>query len=97
MADDAALSETELTRAVDERPGWEVVDGKLHRQLSFGDFTEAFSFVTRVAMVAEKRNHHPEWSNVYNKVTIDLVSHDVGGISQRDLDLADAIESFLGG
>lgn len=97
MADSSALTDAQLQEAVASRPDWEVVDGKLHRELRFGDFVEAFGFMTRVAIAAEKRNHHPEWSNVYNRVTIDLVSHDVGGITDRDLDLADAIDGFAGG
>ena len=60
----------------------------------FKDFSEAFSFMTRVALLAEKNNNHPEWSNVYNYLTIQLRTHDCGGISQRDIDFAKAIESF---
>ncbi len=96
MADTRTLTDAELADAVATRPGWEVVDGKLHRVLRFTDFTEAFGFMTRVAIAAEKRNHHPEWSNVYDTVTIDLTSHDAGGITTRDLDLADAIDGFAG-
>lgn len=95
MADSPKLTDSDVTDAVTARPGWELVEGKLHRELTFDDFVEAFGFMTRVAIVAEKRNHHPEWSNVYNTVTIDLTSHDVGGVSQRDLDLADTIDGFL--
>ncbi len=95
MAD--ALTDAQIADFLDARPGWELVDGKLHRELRFADFVEAFAFMTRVAMVAEKRNHHPEWSNVYNQVTIDLTSHDAGGITQRDLDLAETIDAFAGG
>ena len=75
--------------------GWEVVDGKLHRELSFADFSEAFAFMTRVALAAEKADHHPDWSNSWNTVIIDLVSHDAGGLTARDLALAEAITALL--
>lgn len=77
-------------------PGWEVVDGKLHRELAFADFSEAFAFMARVALLAEKVDHHPDWSNSWNTVVIDLVSHDAGGITDRDLALAAAINDLLG-
>jgi 4a-hydroxytetrahydrobiopterin dehydratase len=73
-------------------PGWKVINGKLHRELKFADFVSAFGFMSRVALLAEKRDHHPEWSNVYNKVVIDLVTHDAGGITDKDVELAQAIE-----
>jgi 4a-hydroxytetrahydrobiopterin dehydratase len=75
--------------------GWEVLDGHLHRELTFKDFSEAFAFMTRVALVAEKRDHHPDWSNSWNKVTIDLVSHDKGGLTERDTALAEAVNKLL--
>ena len=76
--------------------GWAVVDGKLHRELRFRDFSEAFGFMARVALLAEKANHHPNWSNVWNTVVIDLFSHDAGGITDRDAQLAAAINGLLG-
>jgi 4a-hydroxytetrahydrobiopterin dehydratase len=76
--------------------GWAVVDGKLHRELEFKDFVEAFGFMAKVALLAEKADHHPNWSNVYNKVVIDLVTHDQGGITDKDNDLAAAINKVLG-
>ena len=72
--------------------GWEVVDGRLHREFQFKNFVEAFGFMAMVALIAEKANHHPDWSNSWNKVVIDLVSHDVKGLSARDFDLAAAID-----
>jgi 4a-hydroxytetrahydrobiopterin dehydratase len=75
--------------------GWEVVDGKLHRELTFTDFSEAFAFMTRVALAAEKLDHHPDWSNSWNTVTIDIVSHDKGGITDTCVALADAINRSL--
>ena len=68
--------------------GWEIVSGKLHRQFVFTDFIAAFGFMTRVALAAETMDHHPEWCNVYKTVTVDLISHDVGGLTDRDFALA---------
>ena len=75
--------------------GWDEVDGKLHREFTFANFSEAWAFMSRVALLAEKRDHHPDWSNSWNKVVIDLVSHDKGGITDRDRDLAAAIDQLL--
>ncbi len=72
--------------------GWEVREGKLHKTFEFRDFVEAFRFMTGVAIQAEKQNHHPEWFNVYKKVVIDLTTHEAGGISDKDFELARAIE-----
>ncbi len=82
------LSEDELKTALSELDGWSIKDGKLHRQYQFGSFVEAFGFMSSVALVAESMGHHPEWFNVYNRVTIDLTTHDSGGITQLDVDLA---------
>lgn len=71
--------------------GWAVVDGKLHRELRFADFNAAFGFIARVALVAEKMNHHPDWSNSWNRVTIDIVSHAAGGITEGCFELAAAV------
>jgi len=77
--------------------GWAIKDGKLHRNLEFHDFVEAFGFMAMVAVLAEKANHHPEWSNVWNKVTIDLATHDAGGaVTEKDHALARAINKALG-
>ena len=76
--------------------GWQVVGGKLHRELVFADFSQAFGFMARVALLAEKADHHPDWSNSWNKVVIDLVSHDVGAITERDRSLATDINALLG-
>jgi 4a-hydroxytetrahydrobiopterin dehydratase len=83
------LGESEVSACLsDELPGWRLHDGKLRREFRFRDFSEAFAFMTRVAMLAESRNHHPDWSNVYDRVTIELWSHDAGGITERDVALA---------
>ena len=76
--------------------GWAVVDGRLHREIEFHNFVEAFGFMSMVALLAEKANHHPDWSNSWNKVVIDLMSHDKGEITDRDRELAGAINNALG-
>ena len=74
---------------------WQRVDNTLQRNFLFDDFVEAFGFMTRVALLAEHRNHHPEWSNVYNRVSITLTTHDTGGLSDLDIDMAQAIDALL--
>jgi 4a-hydroxytetrahydrobiopterin dehydratase len=76
--------------------GWTQEGDTLHRELEFADFSEAFGFMTRVALLAESRNHHPDWSNSWNTVTIDLTTHDAGGLTDNDVDLAEAINSLVG-
>ncbi len=88
------LSPSELASSLPQLAGWVVVDGKLQKIFKFKDFVEAFAFMTKVAMVAEKMDHHPEWFNVYNTVKIDLTTHDAGGISQRDVVLAQKINAL---
>jgi len=82
------LGSSELAAALARLPGWAIDGQKLHREFVFRDFNAAFGFMTRTALVAEAPNHHPEWSNVYNRVRVHLTSHDSGGVTQRDLDLA---------
>ena len=89
------LTEEEVRRKLAELPGWELVEGKLHRSFRFKDFSRAFGFMTSLALVAEARNHHPEWSNVYNRVVIDLSTHDAGGITELDFGLAAAANSLF--
>ena len=88
------VSDDDLAAFLDEHPGWSMKDGMLHRELTFGDFAEAFGFMARVALWAEKMDHHPEWSNVWNKVTIDLITHDLGGLSNLDVELATRIDGI---
>jgi 4a-hydroxytetrahydrobiopterin dehydratase len=95
--DYSKLSKKDLDNALAKLKGWQVKNGKLHRTLEFKDFAEAFAFMTRVAIEAEKLNHHPEWHNVYNRVTIDLVTHDIGNeISNYDVTLAQKIDEIRG-
>ena len=74
-----------------ELPQWEINQSLLRREWQFNNFVDAFGFITKVAMIAEARNHHPDWSNVYAKVIIQLTTHDLGGLSHKDVDLAKAI------
>lgn len=87
------LPGNEIRKQVARLDGWKVVSGKVNKTFEFDDFVQAFGFMTRVAMEAEKMNHHPEWFNVYNRVRIDLVTHDVDGISNYDIKLAKIIDN----
>jgi 4a-hydroxytetrahydrobiopterin dehydratase len=82
------LSDGEIQARLRELPEWTLLDGKLHREFRFADFVAAFGFMSRCALVAERMDHHPEWSNVYNRVSVSLTTHDCGGISERDFKLA---------
>ncbi|AKH42401.1 4a-hydroxytetrahydrobiopterin dehydratase [Altererythrobacter atlanticus] len=92
------LTETERDEALADLSGWSLREDGLaiERRFKFRDFSEAFGFMTRVALIAESQNHHPEWSNVYNRVEITLTTHDAGGLSQRDVKAAQAIDALLG-
>ena len=95
MANGKKLTDAEILEAVTSLEGWEVCDGKFHREFRFNDFVEAWGFMSRVALVAEKMNHHPEWFNVYNTVRVDLSTHDMGGLSRLDVELAEKISQCL--
>ncbi len=88
MANLVRLSDAEVRSQCASLPGWELRENALHRELTFRDFVEAFSLMTSVAFMAERMGHHPEWSNVYNRVTILLTTHDVGGVTENDLMMA---------
>jgi 4a-hydroxytetrahydrobiopterin dehydratase len=75
--------------------GWITKNGKLHKEFEFDDFNQAFGFMTRAAMHIEKMNHHPEWFNVYNRIVIDLTTHDAGGITENDINLAKIFNSLV--
>ena len=89
------LSPKEIDEEIKNLPGWSVVNEKLHREIQFDSFNQAFGFMTRAAMEIEKMNHHPEWFNVYNRLTIDLMTHDAGGITRNDINLARLLNSLL--
>lgn len=89
------LSEEQIRDELKSLAGWTVKNGKLHREFTFGDFVQTFSFMTKVATHAEKMNHHPEWFNVYNRLTVDLMTHDAGGITTNDVELAKIMNSLV--
>jgi len=90
------LSKQEIAAALHKLDGWRVVKGNLHRVFEFKDFKLAFGFMKRVALVADRMDHHPDWSNAYNKVTIDLSTHSAGGLTKNDFELAGKIQKIHG-
>ena len=90
------LSEKEIAAGLQNLAGWSVANGNLHRVFEFKDFSAAFGFMTRVALAAEKMDHHPDWSNSWNKVTVDLCTHSAGGLTKNDFDLAAAMQKIFG-
>jgi len=94
MPERRKLSDAEIAGGLKELKGWAVRGGKLHKEFTFGDFVGAFGFMTSAALIAEGMNHHPEWSNVYNRVVIDLSTHSEGGITGLDVELAGKLEKI---
>lgn len=92
---DRVLSPEEVAERLCELPDWEMVDGHLHREFSFTDFTAAWAFMNRVAPIAERLDHHPNWTNVWNRVVIDITSHDSGGPTERCFSLASGIDEVI--
>ena len=88
------LSDEEIEKSLNELNGWSVVNGKLHKEIEFVGFTEAWKFMTIAVTEIEKMNHHPEWFNVYNKLVIDLMTHDAGGITENDVNLAKYLDKI---
>ena len=88
MTSGEVLSGDALVEVMTRLEGWSVEEGKLHKEYVFADFVEAFGFMSSAALCAERRNHHPEWFNVYNRVRVDLSTHDAGGITMSDVELA---------
>ena len=88
------LSQTDIDEELKNLTGWNVVNEKLHKEFQFDSFNQAFGFMTRAAMEIEKMNHHPEWFNVFNKITIELTTHDAGGITKNDVNLARILNSL---
>lgn len=89
------LSENEISAELAKIPGWSLAQAKLHRVFEFRDFRQAFAFMTGVALAAEAMNHHPDWSNAWNKVTIDLSTHSAGGLTKNDFELAGQIQKIF--
>jgi 4a-hydroxytetrahydrobiopterin dehydratase len=96
VAAPARLTDADIATRLKTLPGWSLEGGKLHKAFTFADFVEAWGFMSAVALVAESMGHHPEWSNVWNRVTVDLTTHDAGGISALDFDLAARMEGIAG-
>jgi 4a-hydroxytetrahydrobiopterin dehydratase len=92
----AKLGTEEIEARLGQLPGWTLAAGKLHREYKFADFVAAFGFMSSCALIAEKLDHHPEWFNVWNKVVVDLTTHDAGGLSARDFALAAEMEKRAG-
>ena len=88
------LTDADISAQFEEISGWTVENEKLHKEFQFNSFVEAFGFMVRVALIAESMNHHPEWFNVYNRVTVDLATHDAGGISALEFELAKKIDGL---
>jgi len=97
MAQPRKLSEEEIGDLLDELDGWSLDDGKLHKSFKFGDFSEAFGWMTRVAIEAEKLNHHPDWCNTWNTVDVHLKTHDIDALSELDDKMARRMETLAGG
>ena len=89
------LSDEQIKEELTNLPGWSLVNEKLHKDFVFKDFIEAFGFMSTAALHMEKMNHHPEWFNVYNKIKVDLTTHDAGGITQNDINLARILNSLI--
>ena len=90
-----ALSEDQIRLSLEQLDGWQYSDNKLHKEYRFKDFKQAFDFIAQVAEIAEAINHHPQWSNIYNLVTIDLYHHEKDAVTQLDIELALKIERLL--
>lgn len=94
MSVETKLTDQQVNEYLKNLKGWSVQNGKLHKEFVFEDFIDAFIFMTKAAFYAEKMNHHPEWFNVYNKIKIDLMTHDAGGITSKDVELAKTLDSL---
>ena len=96
MAKPQKLTDEQIKNELESLKNWSLNEGKLHREYKFENFVEAFGFMTRVALVVERMNHHPEWFNVYHTLIVDLTTHDAGGISELDIKLATKMEALAG-
>lgn len=90
-----ALSEEEIKKNISRYKGWKYANGSISKTFVFSDFVVAFGFMTKVALIAEKMDHHPDWKNSYNSVEISLKTHSENGITQKDLSLAEEIEKLI--
>ena len=96
MPERRKLSERKIRTALKKLKGWSLREGKIHKEFTFGEFVDAFGFMTSAALIAQRLNHHPEWSNVYNKVVIDLSTHSEGGITGYDIEFAQQVDQIGG-
>ncbi len=94
MATQARISDSEIQAALERLKGWKLSQGKLEREYKFADFAHAFGFMAAAATQAEAMGHHPDWSNSYNRVKIELTTHDAGGVTKKDLELAQKFEEL---
>ena len=92
---DRVLTSEEVAQRLSALPDWQMIDGHLHREFTFANFTDAWAFMNRVAPIAEQLDHHPNWSNVWNRVVIDITSHDSGGPTERCFALANGIDGVV--
>ena len=91
----ALINQTQINSFIEKNPSWNIYNKTIKKEFEFDNFIEAFSFMTKVAFFSEKMNHHPNWQNTYNKVTIELTTHDMGGISTNDIKLAEVIDQLI--
>ena len=96
MAAPIKLADADIHDALRSLPGWKLEAGKLHARFQFKNFIEAFGFMTRVALLAERMDHHPEWMNVYKTVDVRLTTHDAGGLTENDVRMAKAMDAYFG-
>ena len=90
------IEKNQIDYFIEKNPSWVIDDKTIKREFKFDNFIDAFSFITKVALLSEKMDHHPSWQNTYNKVTIELTTHDLGGISTNDIKLAASIDELTG-
>ena len=89
------LEKDQLNYFLEKNPSWNINDQSIKKEFNFNNFIDAFGFISKVALLSEKMDHHPNWQNTYNKVTIELTTHDIGGITSNDIMLAEAIDKLI--
>ena len=89
------LDKDQLNYFIEKNPSWNINDKSIKKEFKFNNFIDAFGFISKVALLSEKMNHHPNWQNTYSKVTIELTTHDIGGITSNDIKLAETIDKLI--